>query len=154
MKVLHGAASASVSIAIERCLELLVAVERYPDWYPQVVRRVAVVETGADGLARHAEASLHVAHGPLVKDFELLLAVEVEPPGAVTLTRVVRAGAGAEERFEVRWRLREADGTVIALELEAELPVPRMLPVGGIGDAIAGGFVNAAVATLQSHAAP
>ncbi len=152
MKALHGAASASPAVSIERCLEFLAAVDQYPQWYPDVVRRVAIVERGEDGRAKSAQTSLHVAHGPLVKDFELLLAVDVEPPGTVALRRIAH-GASDQQRFAVTWRLRgEAHGTRLALELEADLSVPRLLPVGGVGDAIAAGFVRAAVDELERRA--
>ncbi len=149
MKALRGTASASPAVPVERCLEFLAAVDQYPDWYPDVVRRVAIVELGEDGLARSAQASLHVSHGPLVKDFELLLAVDVEPPGTVALSRIAH-GESDQQRFAVTWRLhREGGGTRLELELEADLSVPRLLPVGGVGDAIAQGFVRAAVAELE-----
>ncbi len=148
MKELHGTAEAEVSAPIEECLALLAAVERYPRWYPQVVRSAAVLETGPDGHATRAEASLHVVHGPLVKDFELLLAVRVERPATVQLTRIPH-GAPDEERFQVRWQLSRAAGTLLHLDLEATLAVPRFVPLGGIGNAIATGFVEAARDALR-----
>ena len=148
MKELHGTAEAEVSASIEECLAMLAAVERYPEWYPDVVRSAAALETGPDGHATRAEASLHVAHGPLVKDFELLLAVRVEPPAKVQLTRIPR-GAADEERFQVSWQLSRAGGTLLQLDIQASLAVPRFLPLGGIGDAIATGFVGAARDALE-----
>jgi ribosome-associated toxin RatA of RatAB toxin-antitoxin module len=149
VKALHGTANASVAVPMEQCLALVAAVDRYPDWYPEVVRRVAVVEVGDDGLARRAQAALHVSHGPLVKDFDLLLAVHVEPSGTVALTRIAH-GASDHEEFTVTWRLHEGDGTRIELVLDASLSVPRLVPLGGIGDTIAAGFVRAAVGALES----
>jgi hypothetical protein len=49
------------------------------------------------------------------------------------------------ERFEVRWTLNEHH---VVLDLEASLDVPRFLPIGGIGDSVAQGFVTAAVRAL------
>jgi hypothetical protein len=148
MKALDGSASAGVAAPMERCFELLAAVERYPDWHPDVVRRVEVVERDDEGRASKAQALLHAAVGPLVKDFDLLLAVETESPHRVSLTRI-RHDASDPEEFRVLWRLREAAQTQIELTVSANLSVPRFLPVGGIGDALASGFVEAAARALR-----
>jgi hypothetical protein len=149
MKQLHGAAAATVSATAADCLALLAAVEDYPRWYPDVVRRVVVLETAGSGFASRAEVTLHVAHGPIVRDFDLLMAVHVEPPAAVSLERVSR-GATDREDFRVDWSLEDLGRTSISLALDATLSVPRLLPLGGIGDAIAAGFVGAAVLALES----
>jgi hypothetical protein len=60
------------------------------------------------------------------------------------LTRIPH-DAGDEERFEVAWAFAERR---IQLELNATLPVPRLIPLGGIGNAVAEGFVAAAVRRL------
>lgn len=144
MKKLRGSATASVPAPIERCFELVAAVEGYPAWYQEVVRVVDVVERDRDGRASRARATLHVSRGPLVRDFHLTLALELAPPARVSLIRLPNA-AGDPEEFEVRWRLApQASGTRIGVELEANLTVPRLVPVGGIGDAIAEGFITAA----------
>jgi hypothetical protein len=148
MKDLRGAAGADVDRPIEACFAMLLDVAAYPDWYPQVVRAVEILESGPDAVATRARAELHVAQGPLVKDFDLVLAVRASAPEAVTLTRIA---AGGGEEFEVAWRLDERDRTRISLELRASLPVPRLLPLGDIGNAIAAGFVDAAVARLGSE---
>jgi ribosome-associated toxin RatA of RatAB toxin-antitoxin module len=148
MKSLHGEASAGVGAPIEECLALLAAVERYPSWYPDVVRQVDVLERRPDGLAARAEVTLHVAHGPLVKDLHLLLAVRVDAPDTVVLTRIPH-GPPDDERFEVTWRLQAGTETSIHLALDAELAVPRFVPLGGVGDTVASGFVAAAVAALR-----
>lgn len=147
MKPLHGEASADVGAPLRECLALLAAVERYPRWYPEVVREVLVVERHPDGLVSRAEATLHVSHGPLVKDLHLLLAVRVSEPGTVVLTRIPHGGPDGE-RFEVTWRLEERERTRIRLALDAELAVPRFVPLGGVGDTVAQGFVAAAAAAL------
>jgi hypothetical protein len=70
----------------------------------------------------------------------------------VTLTRLPNEPADPEE-FEVRWRLAPpgpaTDGTRIDIELAAKLDVPRLMPVGGVGAAIAEGFLAAAVRELS-----
>lgn len=147
MKDLRGQASGSVPAPVEQCYELLAAVERYPSWYPETVREAAVLERDGNGDPVRASAQLHVAYGPLVRDFHLTLAVQAERPRAVRLSRIPHEPTD-EERFEVRWRLIEGGRTRIELELEASLSVPRFLPVGGIGDSIAEGFVGAAVKAL------
>ncbi len=149
VKDLQGSARAQVAADVERCFALLREVERYPDWYPQVVRRVEVLERDADGRATRAQAALHVAHGPIVRDFELLLAVHAEPSSSVRLERVPH-GASDGERFEVLWHLRPGRATELRVELRASLAVPRLLPLGGVADAIAGGFARAAAAELDS----
>lgn len=149
MKRLEGNASASVSAPIERCFALLYAVETYPAWYPEVVRDAEVVEHDADGGATKARAQLHVSVGPLVQDFNLLLAVAAEPPRAVTLSRIAHDRSDSEE-FEVAWRLEQQGQTQIQLDLHANLSVPRFLPLGGIGDSLARGFVEAAARALET----
>lgn len=147
MKELKGAAAATVRAPIEECFALLAALDRYPDWYPEVVREVSVLERGEDGLPARAETKLHVSHGPIARDLSLLLAVGVEAPVTIRLTRVPH-GASDPERFEVTWRLQERRETHVALELDAKLSVPRLVPLGGIGDAIADGFIQAAICVL------
>ncbi len=132
-----------------KCLELLSAVERYPSWYPEVVRRVEVIERRSDGSAAKARTTLHVSQGPFNRDIEMLLAVENEPAGTVQLTRISHGG-GDREEFAVTWHAAEAErGTEIALTLDANLSVPRLEPLGGIGDGVARGFVDAAARALD-----
>jgi hypothetical protein len=149
MKDLHGASTASTVVALEDCLALLAAIDRYPSWYPEVVREVTVIETETDGRPSRAEAVLHMAHGPLVKDFRVLLDVRVERPGTVKLVRVPHDGKDDGERFEVTWQLEARGETHIELRLDAVLAVPRFLPLGPIGDGLADGFVSAAVGFLE-----
>jgi ribosome-associated toxin RatA of RatAB toxin-antitoxin module len=147
MKELDGSAGVSVAAPVERCFELLAAVERYPAWHRDVVTSAEVVERDAEGLPARARARLHVAVGPLAKDFRLLLTVSTERPRSVRLTRIPHDASDLEQ-FDVAWRLREGAQTQIALVLKANLSVPRLLPVGGIGDTLANGFVTAAARAL------
>jgi ribosome-associated toxin RatA of RatAB toxin-antitoxin module len=149
MKELHGTASRTVAAPVEDCYGLLEAVDGYPAWHPDVVRSVEVLERGADGRPSRARATLHVAVGPLVRDFNLVLAVELEALRRVKLIRQ-RNEPSDQEQFVVSWRL-EPDGeraTRIAIELDANLSVPRLVPLGGIGDSMAEGFVSAAARAL------
>src|SRR3984885_11105674 len=118
MKELRGAATTMVPAPLAQCLALVEAVDGYPDWYPEVVRAVEVVERDADGLASRAQTKLHLSVGPMTKDFDLLMAVTVEPPGTVKLAKV-----GGTAKFDVIWRLTEAEGTRIELALDASLDV-------------------------------
>lgn len=150
MKELSGTATAAVAAPPEQCLALLAAVDRYPSWYPDVVRAVDVVERDPAGQPTRARAKLHLAQGPLAKDFDLLIAVVVQPPSTVRLTRVPDDPADAE-RFEVNWHVDAPAHAQIRVELHANLPVPRFLPIGGIGDAVADGFVTAAARALVTR---
>jgi Polyketide cyclase / dehydrase and lipid transport len=150
MKELNGTASEVVPNPIEECLALLEAIDEYPAWYPDVVRAVEVLERGPDGRPTTAQAKLHVARGPVVKDFDLKLAVTIDRPHTVKLTRVPHEPTD-QERFGVTWRLEGRSGTRIRLDLEANLDVPRFLPLGGIGDSIAEGFVAAAARALADR---
>jgi len=130
---------------------LLEAIDRYPDWYPQVARDVEVLERDSRGHPSRVRTKLHVSRGPVVKDFDLVLAVVVERPETVKLTRA--ADDPSPQQFEVAWRLRDEGQTRIELVLHAKLRVPRFMPLGGIGNAMAQGFVAAAARELDSQRA-
>jgi len=151
MKHLHGAAASTVNVPIEECLAFLEALEDYPSWYADVVREVTVVESGDDGLPLKAETKLHLSYGPVSRDLDLLLAVHVSRPGLVQLTHVPR-GPSSGTSFDATWRLESDGETRLALELDATMPVPRLVPLGGVGDAFAAGFMQAAVGELESRA--
>jgi ribosome-associated toxin RatA of RatAB toxin-antitoxin module len=147
MKQLHGTATATVPAPIEDCFELLDAIDGYPAWYPEVVKHATVIERDADGRPIRARADLHVSVGPLARDFHLELQVSMSPPTVVRFARIPHH-AGDNERFEVLWKLEASSETVIMLELNANLSVPRLLPLTGVGDSLAQGFVTAAVRQL------
>jgi ribosome-associated toxin RatA of RatAB toxin-antitoxin module len=143
MKELRGAAATLVPAPLAQCLALVEAVDGYPVWYPEVVRAVDVLERDARGLPSRAQTKLHVSAGPMTKDFDLLMAVTVEPPATVKLTKV-----GGNAKFDVIWRLTDGENTRIELQLDANLDVPRFVPLGDVGDSVAQGFVSAASAEL------
>jgi len=150
MKHLNGAAKATVDVPIGECLSFLAALEAYPNWYPDVVSEVKVVEAGEDGLPLRAETKLHLSYGPVSRDLDLLLAVKVQRPSLVQLTHVPRGQAGGTS-FDATWRLEDRAGTTdLELELDATMPVPRLVPLGGVGDAFAAGFMRAAADGLKS----
>lgn len=99
-----------------------------------------------------ARTKLHVSRGPLVKDFDLILAIVIQPPATVKLARPTNDPS--QQQFGVTWRLQEGEGTRINLNLDANLRVPRFLPVGGIGNSMAKGFVAAARRALASQRCP
>jgi hypothetical protein len=145
MKDLRGTATSAVPASAAEAYELLVAVEDYPRWYPEVVKEVTVSERSADGTPSRARAKLAVAYGPLARDFDLILDIEAVAPERVTLRRVPHDSADPE-RFQVAWTIGEGTVTVA---LDASLSVPRLLPVGGIGESMASGFVEAAARALS-----
>ncbi len=151
MKELHGTASAATAATAEGCFALLSELESYPSWYPDGVRAVRILDRDSDGWASRAQVTLHVAAGPIVRDFTLLLAVDVRPPSTIRLDRLADEPSD-QERFSVEWRIRANAETVLELGLDAVLSVPRLLPVGGLGDTMARGFVQAAVEALAKPA--
>jgi ribosome-associated toxin RatA of RatAB toxin-antitoxin module len=152
MKKLHGTATEVVAAPLDECLALLEAVDRYPSWYPEVVRDVEVLDRDPSGQPTRVRTKLHVSRGPLVKDFDLILAVVIEPPATVKLTRPTNDPS--EQELDVTWCLQDGEGTRIELYLDANLRVPRFLPVSGIGDSMAQGFVAAARRALDSLGGP
>jgi Polyketide cyclase / dehydrase and lipid transport len=144
VKDLAGHASVTVAAPLEHCHAFLAAVEGYTIWHPEVVRSVEVLERDDRGTASQIRARLHAALGPATRDFDVVMAVRTEDPTRVTLARLARDSFD-DERFEVDWRLAPAGPEArISLELNARLSVPRLMPVGGLGDSLTRGFVEAA----------
>jgi ribosome-associated toxin RatA of RatAB toxin-antitoxin module len=149
MAQLRGTATDLVAAPLAECFALVQAVDGYPSWYPDVVREVEVLEHDSEGRPHRVRTKLHVARGPVVKDFDLIMAVIADPPQGLKLTRV--SDHPSDQSFEVAWRLGEGAQTRMTVDLSADLNVPRFLPLGGIGDSIAEGFVQAAKDTLAGH---
>ncbi len=120
----------------------------YPTWFPEMVRDVEVLQRDASDQPTRAQTKLHVARGPLVHDFDLLMAIAVEPPGTVKLSKVTNDRSPS--RFDVTWSLQAAESTRIELNLSATLSISERVPVGDIGNAIAEQFVAAASRALAS----
>jgi ribosome-associated toxin RatA of RatAB toxin-antitoxin module len=148
LKEFHGTATQVVAAPVEDCLSLLRAVDGYPTWFPEMVRDVEVLQRDASDQPTRARTKLHVARGPLVHDFDLLMAIAVEPPGTVKLSKVT--SDRSPSRFDVTWSLQAAESTRIELNLSATLSVSELVPVGDIGNAIAEQFVVAASRALAS----
>jgi hypothetical protein len=66
----------------------------------------------------------------------------------VKLTRL--ADDPSPQQFDVTWQLGDGGHTRIELYLHAKLRVPRFMPLGGIGNSMAEGFVAAASRELDS----
>jgi hypothetical protein len=148
MRELQGFAFAAVDAPPDKCMALLEAVDRYPEWHLDVVQEVEVLARN-DGHPTRVRTKLHLARGPLVKNFNLVMAVASDRMRQVKLTKVRDVDSGPEQ-FEVTWLVEDTGPTLIRLDLSANLDVPRFLPVGGVGDGMAEGFVAAAVKELSS----
>jgi hypothetical protein len=131
-------------------MALLEAIDQYPTWHPDVVKEAEVLERDAHGHPTRARTKLHVERGPLTRDFNLLFAVTVDPAGTIKLRRIPN-DASDKEHFDVTWRVRDGQGArQIRLDLAANLDVPRLVPLGGVGDSMAQGLVSAATRALAS----
>jgi ribosome-associated toxin RatA of RatAB toxin-antitoxin module len=148
VKALGGTAATTVAATPEACFELAAAVDGYPRWHPEVIRSAEVLERDAAGRPARARTTVHVAVAPFVRDFELLMDVALEEGQEVRLSRVANEPSDPE-RFGVTWRIAAGPATRLELELAANLDVPRLLPLGGVGDRLAQGFVEAAKRALE-----
>jgi len=149
MKELTGKASGATSASLEQAMSLLEAIDGYPSWAPDVVKEAEVLERDAGGHPTKARTKLHVERGPLTRDFNLLFDVKVDPAGRIELRRIPHQPSDPE-RFDVTWRVDGGQSTRIALELGANLDVPRFIPLGDVGDAMAGQLVSAATRALRA----
>lgn len=149
MRDFHGEAAEVTPASLDDSFALVAAVDRYPDWCPDAVRAVDVLERGADGYPRSVRMRMHIARGAIVRDFDLYLAIGVVPPATVKLRRFTDHPTNQE--FHATWLLRAAGSTRIELQLDAKLGVPSYTPAGGIPDAIAEGFVSAACRALATR---
>lgn len=96
-----------------------------------------------------AQITLHAALGPLERDFHLLLEVVTESQ-LVRLSRVPNEPSDPEE-LELTWRFTGEDVTELAVEIDARLDVPRLVPLQGVGDTVAHGFLAAARRALEAQ---
>ncbi len=150
MKELHGTAAADVPAPPARCAELLADVEAYPEWYPEVVRRVLVSDRADPAAPLRARATLRVPGIPVLGEVSFTLTVAREGEQRVTLTRIAH-DMDDHERFVVVWDIAPASaGSRIAAALNARLSVPRLVPLGSVGQRVADGFVSAAAQALRA----
>jgi ribosome-associated toxin RatA of RatAB toxin-antitoxin module len=143
VKELQGSASAEIELPAEDCFALVASVDRYPGWF-EVIRAVEVLKRKRNGFPSLARVELHVPQSPFGTNFELVMAIEAERPGAVHFTKVP-TGPSDQDRLEISWRMREIGNTEIEFEFDAAVSfVPGYLPVGSAGDAIAEAILGAA----------
>src|SRR5438270_5777432 len=149
MRSISGRAERVCDAPAETVFELLRAVEGYPSWASGIARRIVVLERDREGSAIKLLATLRVQVGPLPMGLELTIAVSAEPADRVTLTRLPN-DPGDDETFVAVWRIDrgQRSETTIRLEIEAGLDVPRLVPLGDLGDRLAGELVDAAIAAL------
>jgi ribosome-associated toxin RatA of RatAB toxin-antitoxin module len=149
MKSIDGRANSVVRASAEQCFALLAAIHRYPAWVGELVRDVAVLESDVAAQPTTARVRLHVAQSPLVKDFDLVMSVQATPIESVVLTRVPNDPSD-RERLEIDWRLHPDAGTRIEVGFHAATPrLPSFVPLGGVGDEVAGTLLRAAVKALD-----
>ena len=149
MKELTGSASATTPAVPQQAIALLENIDGYPTWCGDVVQEAEVLERDAEGHPTQARTRLHVERGPLTRDFNLVMSVRVEPAGTIKLSRIPHEPSDAE-RFDVTWRVDGPPGTRIQLDLAANLNVPRLVPLGGVGDSLAQDLLSAATRELAS----
>jgi hypothetical protein len=75
--------------------------------------------------------------------------VKVDAGGTVALSRVPHQGSD-KERFDVTWKVGGGQSTRIELQLAANLDVPRLVPLGGVGDSMAADLLSAATRALAT----
>jgi ribosome-associated toxin RatA of RatAB toxin-antitoxin module len=149
MKQLESSVTGTTSASIEDCYATLSDFESYPRWVPSNVTAAEVLERDpASGHPSRIKTTLHVAQGPLVRDFKVHMAVTLQRPELIELRRLPKEPSDREEMV-VTWRLRPAGGgTEVQASLQAKLSIPAFLPVGGIADTMARGFLDAALSQL------
>lgn len=149
MKELEATATGTAQAPIAHCYERLLDVERYPAWYPDGAKSVAVLERAPDGTPTRIDAVLAAAAGPLRKRFAMRLSLALTPPERIALKRVAD-DRGDHEALTIGWRLRALDPgrTEVTIELGARLDVPRFFPIDAVGREVARGFLDAALRML------
>lgn len=150
MKQLDSSVAGTTPASIEDCYATLSDFESYPRWFPGNVPAAEVLERDpATNEPTRIKTTLHVAQGPFVRDFKVHMAVTLDPPRLIELRRLPKEPSDHEEMV-VTWRLRPANGgTEVEASLDAKLSIPAFLPVGGIADTMARGFLDAALAQLN-----
>ena len=149
MKEITGSAAGTTGATPEQAFALLEAIDGYPTWYPEVIKEAEVLERDAQGRPTRARTKLHIERGPLTRDFNLRMSVMDDPIITIKLSRIPNEPSD-KERFDVTWRVEGGHPTRIRLDLLADLSVPRFVPVGDVGDALAQGMVSAATRALAS----
>jgi hypothetical protein len=153
MKEIVGRATSTVTAAVEDCFTFLAALERYPSWNPELVRRVDVLDRDDAGRASKVHMRIHVAQSPFGKDFDFDAAVTAEPLTAVALTRLPNAPSD-RDHLAIRWMLTPAAGTRVDLTFHAATAIlPSFIPTFGLGNEIAEHLLDPAVTWLRAGGA-
>jgi ribosome-associated toxin RatA of RatAB toxin-antitoxin module len=143
VKDLQGRATADVAVPVEDCFALIAAIDRYPTWF-DIVRDAEILERDAQGHPLIARVELYIPQSPFGTDFELVVAVQPEPPFAVHVSKLPD-NADDQDRVELSWRMEEGDSTRIEFEFDAAVSfLPGFLPLGGVGDVVAQAILDAA----------
>jgi hypothetical protein len=147
MKEFRGSGSALVRASTEESYALLAAVDRYAEWNGELVRELEVLQ--AEPL--RLRAVIYVKRAPFTKTLELRVAVRNAPPHTVHITRIPNEPTDPEG-LELTWRVGSAAvGTRVELDFRAVASfVPGFLPLGGVGNLIAGKLLSSATDALGS----
>jgi hypothetical protein len=146
MKDLNASVSGVARQPVSQVYAFLADFANYPSWYPTGIKSAAMI--GAD--TGHCILALN--QGPIQKDFEMDMAVELTPESAITLRRQP-SRPGDPQKLAVTWRLAPDvgdAGTALTAEFAATLDIPSWLPLGGVEKAVPQGFLDAALASLNA----
>jgi hypothetical protein len=145
MKALKSSVSGVAERPVSEVYAFLSDFAAYPSWYPAGIKSASMLAAGT------GHCILALNQGPIQRDFEMDMAIELVPETSVTLRRLPKQ-AGDKQQLVVTWRLApdvgEA-GTALTAEFAANLDIPGWLPLGGIEKAIPQGFLDAALAALN-----
>ena len=99
-------------------------------------------------MLRSGTPTLAVTIGPFSKHLPFTLAVETDWPEQITLSRIP-FDAADRETFVLRWTIAARERTEVALQLDGNLDVPRLVPTAGVGDRLAASLVRHAIAEIE-----
>ncbi|HWD64689.1 MAG TPA: SRPBCC family protein [Solirubrobacteraceae bacterium] len=148
MKDLAASASGRTHASVDDAYGLLSDFESYPDWFPEGVKSIQVLERYPDGHASRLQARLHTSSGPVQRDFDMEMTTTLRATELVELKRVAHEKRDREEMV-VSWRLNSGPQTLVAVDLRAKLDLPGFLPVGGLAQGMADRFLQAALRRLN-----
>jgi ribosome-associated toxin RatA of RatAB toxin-antitoxin module len=148
MKDLSASASGRTHASVEGAFELLADFESYPDWFPEGVRSIQVLQRDAGGHPSRLQTRLHTSSGPVQRDFDMQMTTTLRRPELVELRRVANENRDREE-MTVTWRLTRGPQTLVAVDLRARLDLPGFMPVGGLAQGMADRFLQAALRRLN-----
>lgn len=148
MKDLSGSASGRTDASVDAAFALLADFEGYPNWFPDGVKSVRVLERSPDGHPSRLQTLLRTTSGPVKRDFDMQMTATLRRFELVELRRVPNPDRDTEEMV-VSWRLSPGPQTLVAVDLRARLNLPGFLPVGGLAQGMADQFLQAAIRRLD-----